>query len=203
MNILTDLLPVSVNIGGEEVLINTDFRAGIEFELLVERGETQIGKLLYPFFPDGIQARIEDADEFLEAVLCFYRCGEKPEKKSGSTKAPGNDKQAYSFDVDGATIYADFWRYYGLDLSKMYLHWWAFRALLMGLPDDSGYKQRVYYRTCDLSKLPKKERERVNKIRNLIAINKDGQKLTLEERNAQMINYAVQRSKNANKEVSA
>lgn len=203
MNILTDLLPVSVNIGGEEVLINTDFRAGIEFELLVERGEMQMGKLLRPFFPDGLQATIEDAEELLEAVLWFYRCGEKAEKKSGNTTTPSNSKQAYSFDVDGATIYADFWRYYGLDLSKMYLHWWSFRALLMGLPDDSGYKQRVYYRTCDLSKLPKKERERVNKIRNLIAINKDGQKLTLEERNAQMINYAVQRSKNACKEVDA
>lgn len=201
MNILTDRLPDSVNIGGAEVAINTDFRAGVTFELLVERGETKIGKLLHPFFPGGIKETIEDIDEVLEAVLWFYRCGRGAEKNKTST-TPANEKQAYSFEVDGATIYADFWRYYGIDLTGTYLHWWVFRALLMGLPENSGYKQRVYYRTCDLSKLPKKERERVNKIRNLIAINTDGKKLTLEERNTQMINYAVKRSKEANEEVN-
>ena len=194
MNILTDRLPETVTVGASQLEINTDFRAGVAFELMVEKGETNVYRLLYPFFPDGFPDDL-DFEAVLEPVLWFYRCGDKSEQKgTGQT----NNKQAYSFGVDGATIYADFWRFYGLDLSAMYLHWWAFRALLTGLPDDSGYKQRVYYRTCDLKGLPKKEQARINEIRKLIAINPDQRgKVTLEERNAQMLAYVSKRSNEA------
>lgn len=195
MNILTDRLPEAVTVGASQFDINTDFRAGIAFELLVEKGETNVYKLLQPFFPDGFPRDVYGA---LEAVLCFYRCGDSSEIKEQSK--PTKAKQAYSFKVDGETIYADFWRFYGLDLASIYLHWWAFRALLSGLPDDSGYKQRVYYRTCDLTGLPKKERERINNIRKLIEIAPEGKgKMTLEERNAQMLAYASRRSREASK----
>ena len=192
MNILIDRLPETVTVGASEFSINTDFRAGVAFETLVECGETNIYALLAPFFPDGIPKDVASA---FEAVLLFYRCGDNTEIKQGG---PSSNKQAYSFTVDSETIYADFRHYYSLDLSSIYLHWWAFRALLIGLPDDSGYKQRVYYRTCELTGLPKKERERINKIRNRIAINPEGRgKATLEERNAKMLAYASRRSKEA------
>lgn len=194
MNILTDRLPVTVTVGASQLEINTDFRAGVAFELMVEKGETSVSRLLYPFFPDGFPDDL-DFEAVLEPILWFYRCGDKSEQKE---TGPTNNKQAYSFGVDGATIYADFWRFYGLDLSGIYLHWWAFRALLTGLPDDSGYKQRVYYRTCDLKGLPKKEQARINEIRKLIAINPNQRgKVTLEERNAKMLAYASKRSKEA------
>lgn len=188
MNILTDRLPETVTVGSSEFEIETDFRAAVAFELLVEQGETNVFALLRPFFPNGIPRDLYGA---MEAALSFYRCGEKPAEEKGK------GKRAYSFRVDGATIYADFWRYYGLDLSGVSLHWYAFRTLLAGLPDDSGYKQRVYYRTCELSGLPKKERERINKIRKAIEISGES-KITLEERNAKMLAYATQRSKEAN-----
>lgn len=196
MNILTDRLPETVTVGGHEYEINTDFRAGIAFELMVEKGEENIYNLLRPFFP---KRRPIDIREALEAVLFFYRCGAEAEPKQDK---PTKSKQAYSFSVDGETIFSDFWRFYGLDLSVVTLHWWAFRALLSGLPDDSGYKQRVYYRTCDLGGLPKKERERINNIRKHIEITSEGRgKMTLAERNAQMLAYATKRSREANKVV--
>lgn len=195
MNILTDALPDRVEIEGRPFIIETDFRAGIAFEIMVEKGELRIGELLSPFFPQGLPD-VTDVSGAVDAVLMFYRCGETPqEAQGGATKS----KQAYSFAVDASTVYADFWRYYGIDLSGASLHWWAFRALLLGLPDDSGYKQRVYYRTCDLAGLPKKERERINKIRKLIEIKPEGrEKMTLAERNAQMLEYAARRSRQAN-----
>lgn len=197
MNILTDRLPEHVEIEGRYYPINTDFRAGVEFELLVEKGEENVFKLLAPFFSEGLPDC--DLAEVFKAAFSFYLCGAKiPEKKEGQKK----EKQAYSFEVDSQTIFADFWRFYGIDLSVEGLHWWAFRALLMGLPDDSGYKQRVYYRTCDLSGLPKKEQARINRIRNLIAIEQEGRrKMTLEERNAQMLEYAAKRSRESVKGV--
>lgn len=196
MNILTDALPDRIEIESKAFLINTDFRAGIAFEIMVEAGELKIGKLLAPFFPHGLPD-VTDAGATVDAVLTFYRCGEAPQKAQGGATS---NKQAYSFTVDASTVYADFWRYYGIDLSGASLHWWAFRALLMGLPDDSGYKQRVYYRTCDLAGLPKKERERINKIRKLIEIRPEGrEKMTLAERNARMLEYASRRSAEASK----
>lgn len=100
--------------------------------------------------------------------------------------------------MDAETIFADFWRYYNIDLSSEALHWWVFRALLAELPQDSGFKERVYYRTCDLKGLPPAEQKRIKKIREYIAIKKENKgKLTLEERNALMLEYVAKRSEEA------
>lgn len=187
MNILTDALPTSVFIDGQEYGINSDFRAGVEFEMMIEQGEENIYRLLAPFFT----VRPADIGKALREVELFFCCGKLPDKAEKPTKS----KQAYSFRMDGEAVFADFWRYYGIDLSREYLHWWVFRALLTGLPEKSEFKQRVYYRTCDLKGLSKKERERVMSIRSRIEIkDKTGSKQTLEERNAAMLSYIAKRA---------
>lgn len=187
MNILTDLLPSSVKVGASTFDIETDFRAGISFSLMIEAGEEDFFKLFAPFFPNGLPRDINGA---VEAVLYFYRGGEKPDDN-----APKTNKQAYSFSVDSESIYADFWRYYNIDLSQDGLHWWTFRSLLFGLPEDSNFKMRIYYRTCDLKDLPKKEKRRIATIRKQIEIKKaETGKMTLEQRNKQMLDYVTKRS---------
>ena len=189
MNIIIDRLPDTAVVDGQRFPIETDYRAAVAFELMVESGEDNLAKLLRPFYPYGLPANAEAA---VEAALWFYRCGEDvPEKKEGEAQKP----RSYSFDVDAETIFADFWRFYNIDLARESLHWWAFRALLAGLPEESGYKQRVYYRTCDLKGMPKAEQARINRIRKVIAItNKKQHKMTLEERNALMLEYVAKRS---------
>lgn len=188
MNLLTDALPITVDIGGQAYDIRADFRAGIEFELMVESGEEDPRVMLRPFFPWGIPRDIEGA---LQAVMAFYCCGALPDKTAGK---PTKTRQAYSFRVDAGAIFADFWRYYGLDLTQDELHWWAFRELLMGLPEKSEFKQRAYYRTCDLKGMSKKERERILKIRAGLDIKaKTSTKQTLEERDAAMLEYMARR----------
>lgn len=189
MNILLERLPDSAVVDGRRFPIETDFRAAVAFELMVESGTDDLAKLMRPFYPFGLPV---DAEAAVEAVLWFYRCGEDvPEKKEDGAKK----QRSYSFEVDAETIFSDFWRYYKIDLSSETLHWWAFRALLAGLPEDSGYKQRVYYRTCDLKGMPKTEQARINRIRKLIAISdKKQKKMTLEERNALMLEYVAKRS---------
>lgn len=189
MNILTDALPVTVSVGGREYPINTDFRAGVEFEMMIEQGVANVFALVAPFFPDGSPHDIEGA---FQSVEWFYCCGAMPEK----SEKPVKEKQAYSFGVDASAIFSDFWRYYNIDLSREYLHWWVFRSLLMGLPDESRFKQRAYYRTCDLKGMTKKERDRIMRIRSEIEIKtKTGGKMTLEERNASMLDYVAKRRK--------
>ena len=187
MNILTDTLSTTVDINGRKYAINTDFRAGIEFECSDLRTEEDFYKILTLYFGDKFPEDIRGA---IEAISNFYACGEKPTQEEKR-----NTKQAYSFEVDSSVIFADFWNYYNIDLSQEGLHWWVFRALLLGLPEKSEFKQRTYYRTCDTKGMSKKEKERVMKIRKRIEIKGKEVKLSLEERNAQMKAYVSKRQK--------
>lgn len=190
MNVLIDRLPSAIAIDNVRYTPETDYRAAITFEMLVDAGTENIDKLMRPFYPNGIP---ENAEAAVEAALWFYRCGEELTEEKPKKKV-----RSYSFEMDAETIFADFWRYYNIDLSSEALHWWVFRALLAELPQDSGFKERVYYRTCDLKGLPPAEQKRIKKIREYIAIKKENKgKLTLEERNALMLEYVAKRSEEA------
>ena len=66
MNVLIDTLPSTVKIGGKNYPINTDFRAGVKFEMLIMKGEDNFITLLKPFFPDKIPADLEGALKAVE-----------------------------------------------------------------------------------------------------------------------------------------
>ena len=190
MNILTDILPKAVEVGGRWYEINTDFRAGIAFEIMIQNGKFDVKEIINLYYEDNIPPDINKA---INAIELFYCCGELPETKENE-KPLEKKKHAYSFEVDAKAIFADFWRYYAIDLSQEGLHWWTFRALLNGLPEKSEFKQRAYYRTCDVKGLPKNEKKRVLKIRSMIEIKAaSGEKMTLEERNNKMLNYVLAR----------
>lgn len=190
MNILIDTLPKTVDIGGRKYHINTDFRAGIKFEELELNTESDIYNLLTLYFGDAFPADIRGA---LEAVRWFYACGEIPDKKD----EPKDKTPKYSFKVDNGVILADFWQFYNIDLTQEGLHWWVFRALLFGLPQESEFKQRIYYRgltASDMKGFTQKEKKRIAKIKDAIKIEvKEKDKITLEQRNAQMIAYIQKR----------
>lgn len=197
MSILLEGLPNTVTIGEYEYPIETDFRAGIAFELAVQRGDNSLEAWLKPWFGEyGYPQNLEGA---IKAAVWFYSCGvtkditkdEKPNKEAKPSK------QGYSFDVDADALLSSFWQAYRIDLSTERLHWWVFRKLMFGLPDECEFSRRVYYRTCELKDLPKKERERIVKIRNKIAIENTGGKMTLAERNTQMREYVKRRHKEA------
>lgn len=191
MNILTDTLPNVVNIAGTNYPINTDFRAGVEFEIMIQEGSTDLVKVLALFFDKNIPS--EDIEDIFAAIELYYCCGALPEKKK---QTASERKQSYSFSVDSNAIFADFWNYYNIDLSQEGLHWWTFRSLLEGLPEGSEFKQRIYYRTCDLKGMSKKEKDRIMNIRSKLEIKKRvGEEITLETRNQKMLAYMARRRK--------
>ena len=192
MNILTDTLPQTVDINGTQHKINTDFRAGIKFETMIQKGTANIYKILTLYYGENIPKDITAATK---AAELFYCCGKLP-KKQAKTETQTKSKQAYCFEADAGAILSDFWHTYNIDLTQEGLHWWTFRALLEGLPDDSEFKQRAYYRTCELTGLSKSEKKRVLKIRSLIEIKPhEGKKMTLEQRNKSMLDYVAARGK--------
>lgn len=197
MNILLEGLPDTVTIGEYEYPIETDFRAGIAFELAVQRGDNSLEAWLKPWF--GEYGYPRDLKGAIKAAEWFYSCGVTKDitKEEKAAKEAKSAKQGYSFDVDADALLSSFWQAYRIDLSTERLHWWVFRKLMFGLPDECEFSRRVYYRTCELKDLPKKERERIVKIRNKIAIENTGGKMTLAERNTQMREYVKRRHKEA------
>ena len=200
-NLLTHTLPTRVKTEQGIFEPETDFRASIEFETLVEKGEKDIFKLIKPYYPRGIPKQIEQIEGAINAAIWFYRCGDDTE----STENPIAKKRtrSYSFSVDAESIYSDFLRYYDIDLSTVKLHWWKFRALLAGLPSESAFKERIYYRICDLKGLSKKEQNRIRDIRKSIEIKSSVEEtpISLEQRNKSMLDYVSKRSKEINKGV--
>lgn len=176
MNILVDLLPITVEIDNKEYEINSDFRTSILFELLMQ--DSSIGaedkiitalELYYPVIPENI-------NEAIEQMLWFYRCG----KEITSSKGNGKGKrvtQIYSFEHDDDYIYAAFMDQYNIDLQDIeYLHWWKFKAMFKSLKEDIKIVKIMEYRSIDLSKIKDKEQKAYyKKMKNLyeIPISKD------------------------------
>lgn len=153
MNILIDEVPEYVEIDGIEYKINTDFRIGIMFELLIQDNTlTDMEKveialnLYYPEIPhDPIQA--------LEKILWFYRCGKEYDAESPQEGTEGTTQQQaiYSFEHDAEYIYAAFLDQYGIDLQDIeHLHWWKFRALFKGLKEDNLIVKIMGYRAIKI-----------------------------------------------------
>lgn len=159
MNILVDLLPITVEINNEEYGINSDFRTSILFELLMQ--DESIGEedkilmalqLYYPIIPTDINLAIEK-------MLWFYRCGKDIVKSKGNGRSK-NPAKIYSFEYDDDYIYAAFMDQYNIDLQDIeYLHWWKFKAMFNSLKEDIKIVKIMEFRSIELSKVKDKEQK--------------------------------------------
>lgn len=194
MNLLIDRPPKTVFIGGTEYEINSNFRASILFELLMQDDNVndvkKLERALELYFPYGYPER-ENLTEAFKAIIWFYRCGrsdkerkpEKPkratgddtEKQAQKPEEPeecGSDQMAYSFDYDDEYIYAAFRQQYGLILSEVeYLHWWEFRAMFKGLDHNCEFAKIMGYRTARITnEMSKAEKAFLHKMKSVHAL---------------------------------
>ena len=193
MNILTAAPPNTVTVGGKQYPINTSFRVGIQFELTALADKLTPEGILQMYYGAKWPTPYEEA---IEQAILFYQLGdaqkEEPEAKRELTKS----KRSYDFEVDADAIYTSFRSAYNIDLLHEDIHWWAFRELMLGLPDESMFKQRVYYRTADTTGMSNKQKKHIEAIRTKFALPDRGKidrKLTLEDRDAAMKRYVSQR----------
>ncbi|MDL2206267.1 bacteriophage Gp15 family protein [Eubacteriales bacterium OttesenSCG-928-N13] len=153
-NILTDELPKTVNVGGQEYDVRWWFRTMIRIETVLHDVELEMSErraialaLFYPEIP-------EDVEEAERQMLDFY-ASDKPrnEKQQTDVKRHANDPPTYSFDYDDEYIYAAFRQQYGINLNTVEaLHWFEFRAMLIAL-DNCVFNTIKGYRATDLSKI--------------------------------------------------
>ena len=154
MAILFEMLPSSVQVGGREYVVNTDFRCMAKFEqdmLTSDRGDKRtLNRIMLTALVDFYQKNIPpETDEAIEQMWWFYRCGEDFESKT-NTAGTRNFKRLYDYDIDGALIISAFADTYGIDLVNDGLHWWLFRSYFVGLGENTRFVQIMSYRGVDL-----------------------------------------------------
>ncbi len=167
--LLSDSLPTWVTCGEKKYRIYTDFRRWVEVErILFEEEGSFLSKLpellalCYPVLPENL----EDA---VLGMADFYAGGVK--KKGTALERKG--RQIYSFSQDAALIYAGFYQQYGIDLMKESLHWFQFKALLLGLDENTRFCKVVHYRSVDLSVVKNEEQKRFyQKMKQLYRLRK-------------------------------
>lgn len=170
INLLLDPLPIEVEIGGCLFAINSDFRAGIRYEIAVQiakSDEEAILEGLHAFYGDNIP---NDTEGAIEAMIWFYSCGKDNQKVPGGN-GYSNGKAAYSFASDAGYIYAAFLDQYGIDLTEVrYMHWWKFQALFQALKDDNRISGIMGYRVANLANLPKEQKKLYSYLQKLYEI---------------------------------
>ena len=133
-------LPYFVKIKNKKYAIKTDFRIFAEYEEeMQDRNEENrkkaIAKVLRRFYPAFLEIIKNNLlEEAIDKFIWFYECGRKNYHKVKSGKGTKRE-EIYSFNYDDEYIYSAFYEKYRIDLSKSYVHWWKFQALLKGLGD--------------------------------------------------------------------
>ena len=187
MNVFYEELPEALEINGREYPVITDFREWIRFSDMLKSDIPPKFKLEFlseMFLEEVPDLYTEDEiEEVMDAITSFLSLSgtEFPDISSDEANSEEESeeveyeeqraKKAIYYEQDAPYIISAFRREYQIDLlSVPYMHWWEFRMLLDGLSEESQIKKRIYWRTCDVSKMDKKKRREILKIRRSITI---------------------------------
>ena len=185
-SILTSGLPDGVEIGGRKYKIHTSFRNWLEIDRILfdtaeelpeegaplsKRSMEYITALCYKELPKNLS-------EAYSGMIAFYQPDEERKKnaKNHEKRQKKNEKissggRGYSFYYDADAVFADFLRFYNINLAVQDLHWHEFRALFYNLPSESRIKQIINIRTIKLSDIKdKKERAKYRELKEIWAL---------------------------------
>lgn len=166
-------------------LLRTDYRVGIQITLVLEDFELdddeRVLKALELLYGYGIPDNINVA---LNGLKWFMSCGKKCSGDSSTDYLDTSDiddevedfvsdngRIAYDFEIDSDLIYASMFSQYGVEIDKEKIHWFKFIAMFRCLK-DTELNDLMYYRTVDISKLPKQQRADMRKLQDKYRIRK-------------------------------
>lgn len=178
MNILLDSLPRDVSIGGLNIPINSDFRTGILFSLLMEDSEIIDSEKIFLAIDLYFEDLPKDLNmkEIIDVIIWFYRC-DKPinneilsDKDNEDNASISNPILSYEYDAD--YIYSAFLSQYNIDLQDVeYMHWWKFKALLQGLSEEHLISKIMGYRAMVIdSDMSQKEKAFYREKKRIFAL---------------------------------
>lgn len=166
-------------------LLRTDYRIGIQITLVLEDFELDDDErmikaleLLYGYgIPDDINVALNGLKWFMS---CGKRCSDDNSTEyldasdideEVEDSVSDNGRVAYDFEIDSDLIYASMFSQYGVEIDKEKMHWFKFIAMFKCLK-DTELNDLMYYRTVDVSKLPKAQRADMRKLQDKYSIRK-------------------------------
>lgn len=179
MNLFYEKYPTTVSVNGKEVPIITDFREYVRLiDMLKSEGldDSEKMEFILQYFrepPEDIEIAVDALAEFMAMEelnnpdTTVWADAVQEERGGG-----GPQKDVFSFQIDYPFIFSAFLQDYGINIHAIpYMHWWEFRMLFSGLSESTEIKQRIMYRSIDLSKIKDKdERRRIEKIQRSIRL---------------------------------
>lgn len=181
MSLLLNKLDNKVILDGKEVYIDLDFRNFIRLELMSQDPSiddfTRITVTLNNFYGT---TNIIEYKKAIRIILDYYTSDgsglyeveeeDKQKQETGSSDSP--DKPILDFDYDVGLIYAAFMEQYNIDLIDIdFLHWWKFKALLLGLNENTKLSKVMYYRSVEIdSKMDKEQKKFLREMKKLYAL---------------------------------
>ena len=177
------MYPTYVSLNGKRYDINTDFRVAIRCsKIATDKSITNTERalaIIYLLFGEEALNDDENGSELLDKALLYLSCGKEVESND---EEPDMD---YEEDMD--YIEASFMSDYHIDLSNIKMHWWKFNKLINGLSNSEMGNCCVLnrirnLRDYDVSTIKdKKERDRIIKAQERIALKSKKKQLTKEQ----------------------
>jgi hypothetical protein len=171
MNILIDELPDKVEIEGEEIEINTDFRnVLLYFRLLKDEELEAIEKveiamrLFFKRVPKDVGKAIRYINE--EYIVSSGMKQIRKLEQRGLEK----EKAAFDFEQDGGLIFASFWQQYKINLIETKMHWRVFKALFDGLGEETVLRRVMEFRRMKPKDMPRERRLELLELQRELSI---------------------------------
>lgn len=175
MNIITDILPDSIEYKGKNYPVKTDFKVWLKFhKILKDKNKSPAEKstlsILCCFDGERCKKLPDTSTEALEALLSFFSGGYRTEKGERSAKS----EKVFDFTEDSGYIYSAFFQEYGIDLSRTSMHWYRFLALLNGLSESTQLRKIIAWRSVNLSEIKDpKRRDFYRRMKNIYKLSSD------------------------------
>lgn len=177
------MYPEYVKVNGKKYKINTSFRVALECNRIAEdKTINDIERALaviYKLFGEEALEDKENRSELLEKAKLYLSCGQEENDT--------NEKRDMDFNQDMPYIRASFMSDYHIDLKEKDMHFWEFFELINGLSNsDTGnccVLNRIRnLRNFNLSEIKDlKEREKIRKAQQKVALNKKVKRQQTEE----------------------
>lgn len=171
--------------------INTDFRIALACFKAMNDPEITNLERFYAVETLLLGDEVDSNDEMIlqDKLLNYLRCGQ--------TENIDDDKIDMDYIEDESKIRTSIRQCYHLDLNKIdYMHWWEYNELISGLTSESLLNKIRELRSFDLNEIKDiKEREKVRKAQEYVALKKNNEKkVDLTEKEKDSINYFYQQT---------
>ena len=175
MNLFYEDYPESIMADGQKIRIRTDFREYIRLIDLLKTDKLrdyEKWQFIIQYFhdrPDNMASALDGLVDFVNLEQMREKISESDEDNQEETV---DNRPLFSFQYDYPYILSGFLSSYGINLRTIeYMHWWEFRLLFDGLPEDTEIKKRIMYRSINPAEIKdNEERKRIIKIQNAIRL---------------------------------